>query len=139
MEFNWEAPLKRFCAHKGGANDVCGLWARQTSPSMGLVEFSAKHGFFALGKTALLTLSRLLGCEVDPAGTVLQRCQRLVEHVLDEPWVGCESHFRARATMSETFGLCCWGRRSASMGLGALVTRYCVDGQGASASGCYSC
>lgn len=84
-EIEWESPLGVRTRCGPGERIPLGPLARQVSPQEPLLQLLARKGFHDMSKTALGMLAKAIGCDVEPADTLLVRCRRMMRHVLGDP------------------------------------------------------
>lgn len=78
----WTSPIARMQHHGAKAKVFGGILARIVDKACGLVQLAAKRGFFDLPKSALHIIAKELGLDTTPDESCLERCRRLILHVL---------------------------------------------------------
>ena len=77
----WEGPLARWQRHPKHKSIHVGMGISKGGART-ILKYAAQRAFFDMTKSALQALAGELGVEIDAADTTLERCKRLILHIL---------------------------------------------------------
>lgn len=78
----WATPLARMQRHGSKAQVGNGILCAMDGKPGSLLQVAARRGFFDLSKSALQVVAKEVGLDTKPSESCLERCHRLILHVL---------------------------------------------------------